>query len=110
MSIYQAIEAAIHGKDPDKYIDLLHDDFQFVRHQSGITMDKAAMADMIRRMVASGGMAVHDQRCLYENGEVVAEHAVMDFPDGTREAVMAVHMLRDGKIIRTETGATPVSK
>ena len=34
----------------------------------------------------------------------------MDFPDGTREAVMAVHMLKDGKIIRTETGATRVSK
>jgi SnoaL-like domain len=110
MSIYQAIETAMHGQDPDKYVDLLHDDFQFVRHQSGTTLDKAAMADMIRRLVASGGMAVHDQRCLYENGDILVEHSVMDFPDGTREAVMAVHMLRDGKIIRTETGATPVSK
>ena len=73
-------------------------------------MDKAAMTDMIRRMAASGGMAVHDQRCLYENADIVVEHAVMDFPDGTREAVMAVHTLKDGKIIRTETGATPVSK
>ena len=110
MSIYEAVQAAMHGQDPDKYIGLLHDDFQFVRHQSGNTMDKAAMADMIRRMVASGGMAVHDQRCLYENGDILVEHSVMDFPDGTREAVMAVHMLKDGKIIRTETGATPVSK
>ena len=100
----------MHGQDPDKYVGLLHDDFQFVRHQSGTTMDKAAMTDMIRRMAASGGMAVHDQRCLYENADIVVEHAVMDFPDGTREAVMAVHMLKDGKIIRTETGATPVSK
>ena len=110
MSIYQAIQSAMHGQDPDKYIGLLHDDFQFVRHQSGTTMDKAAMADMIRRMVASGGMEVHGQRCLYENGDIVVEHGVMDFPDGTREAVMAVHMLKDGKIIRTETGATPISK
>ena len=31
---------------------------------------------------------------------------MMDFPDGTREAVMAVHTIKDGKIIRTETGAT----
>ena len=108
MSVYEAIETAMHGKDPEKYIGLLHDDFQFVRHQSGTTMDKAAMADMIRRMVASGGMEVHDQRCLYENGDIVVEHGVMDFPDGTREAVMAVHMLKDGKIIRTETDATPV--
>jgi hypothetical protein len=106
MSIYQAM----HSKDPDKYIGLLHDDFQFVRHQSATTMDKAAMAEMIRRMVASGGLAVHDQRCIYENGDILVEHSVMDFPDGTREAVMAVHMLKDGKIVRTETGATPLSK
>ena len=108
MSIYQVIKTAM--QDPDKYISLLHDDFQFVRHQSGTTMDKAAMADMIRRMVATGRMAVHDQRCLYENGDILVEHSVMDFPDGTREAVMHVHMLKDGKIIRTETGATSVSK
>ena len=110
MSVYQAIETAMHGKDPDKYIGLLQDHFQFVRHQSGTTMDKAAMADMIRRMAASGGVEVRDQRCLDENGDIVVEHGVMDFPDGTREAVMAVHMLKDGKIIRTETGATPISK
>jgi hypothetical protein len=30
----------------------------------------------------------------------------MDFPDGTTEAVMTVHLIKDGKIIRTETGAT----
>ncbi len=45
MSIYQAIETAMHGKDPEKYIGLLHDDFQFVRHRSGTSMDKAGMAD-----------------------------------------------------------------
>ena len=33
MSIYQAIETAMHGQDPDKYIGLLHDDFKFVRHR-----------------------------------------------------------------------------
>ena len=108
MSIYQAIKTAM--QNPDEYIALLHDDFRFVRHQSGTTMDKAAMADMIRRMAASDGMAVHDQRCLYENGDILVEHSIMDFPDGTREAVMHVHMLKDGKIIRTETGATPVSR
>ena len=107
MSVYQVIETAM--QDPEKYISLLDDDFQFVRHQSGTTMDKAAMADMIRRMVASGRMAVHDQRCLYENEDILVEHRVMDFPDGTREAVMHVHMFKDGKIIRTETGATSVS-
>lgn len=83
MSIYETMEAAMHGQDPETYVGLFHDDFQFVRHQSGTTMDKAAMADMIRRMVASGGLAVQNQRCLYENGDILVEHSVMDFPDGT---------------------------
>ena len=48
----------------------------------------------------------HESRCLYENDEVMVTHAVMAFPDGTREAVLAFHQLKDGKIIRMETGAT----
>ena len=112
MSVYQAIETSMRGKDPKPvHRRLLHDHSQFIRHQSGTTMDKAAMADMIRHMAAAdGSLEVHDQRCLYENGVIVVEHGVIDFPDGTREAVVAVHLLKDGKIIRTETGATPVSK
>ena len=33
-------------------------------------------------------------------------HDFMSYPDGTREAVMGVVTLKDGKIIRMETGAT----
>jgi hypothetical protein len=32
----------------------------------------------------------------------------MGFPDGSKEAVMVVHTLKDGKILKTETGATPI--
>jgi hypothetical protein len=32
----------------------------------------------------------------------------MAYPDETREAVMHVAILKDGKIIRIETGATPL--
>ncbi len=110
MSIYGKLEAAMQDRDADAFIGLLADDFTFVRHQTGTTMDKAAMAEMIRKMSGSSGLAVHDQRCLYENGDILVEHSVMDFPDGSREAVMAVHTLRDGKIVRTETGATPLSR
>jgi hypothetical protein len=33
---------------------------------------------------------------------------MMNFPDGTSEAVMVVNKLKDGKVIRVETGATPI--
>ena len=34
----------------------------------------------------------------------------MDFPDGSREAVMGVHVKKDGLILKTETGATLIDK
>jgi len=34
----------------------------------------------------------------------------MDFPDGTTEAVLGFHQIKDGKIIRIETGATLIEK
>jgi hypothetical protein len=38
------------------------------------------------------------------------EHSVMDFADGSREAVMGFSRLKDGLIIHTETGATAIAK
>jgi hypothetical protein len=59
-------------------------------------------------MMESDTLSFSNQRCLYENEEIMVEHSLMTFPDGTSEAVMVVNLLKDGKIIRTETGATPI--
>jgi hypothetical protein len=45
----------------------------------------------------------------WENDAIRVSHTVMDFLDGTREAVMTVHKLQDGKIVEIETDAPPVS-
>ena len=44
--------------------------------------------------------------CVYENSEIMVDHSFMSYPDGTREAVMLVAKLKDGKIVHMETGAT----
>jgi hypothetical protein len=106
MSIYAMIDQAMRDKDADAYLNLLHDKYEFVRHQSGTRMNKAGIADLIRGMMASDAMKVGNERCIYENDEILVEHSVMDFPDGTRETVMGVHVLKDGKILRSGTGAT----
>ena len=48
-------------------------------------------------------------RCVYENDEILVLHDLMSYPDVTKEAVMLVYMLKDGQIIRMETGATPLA-
>ena len=110
MSVFEKWAGGIAKRDADALIECLHDDYEFVRHQSGTSMNKAAMSEMLRGFMANDSVVVHSQRCLYENSEVMVEQSVMDFADGTREAVLGFNTLKDGQIIRTETGATLVNK
>ncbi|WP_040820184.1 nuclear transport factor 2 family protein [Thalassobium sp. R2A62] len=108
MSLYEKIKSAQDSKDIDMYLTCLHKDFVFVRHQSGTEVSKADWTPTVTQMMQSDALQFHDQRCLYENDEIMVEHSVMKFPDGTSEAVMVVNHIKDGKIIRVETGATPL--
>mgnify|MGYP006165086293 FL=1 len=45
---------------------------------------------------------------LYENEDILVIHNILVGPDGTKEAVIVVHTLKDGKMLKTETGTTPV--
>ena len=109
MSVYQKVRAAQDKKDIDGFLSCLHDEFAFVRHQSGTEVSKEDWKPTLTTMMQSDALVFHNQRCLYENNEIMVEHSLMTFPDGTSEAVMVVNLLKDGKIIRTETGATPIT-
>ena len=108
MSLYQKINAAQNSKDIKAYLDCLHEDFVFIRHQSGTKISKSDWTPTLMSMMQSDALSFNNQRCLYENDEIMVEHSFMTFPDGTSEAVLVVNFLQDGKIIRTETGATPI--
>ena len=109
MSVYQKWSTASENRDAEGMIACLHDDYTFVRHQSGSTMNKSQMAEMLRGFLSSDRVVVHSQRCLYENHEVMVEHSVMDFADGTREAIVGFNRLKDGLIVHSETGATLIT-
>ena len=106
MGVYELLMKAIEERDARHYIEALHEDYEFVRHQTGTTMGKSKMSEMMAAMMANEDVLIKETRCIYENDDILVEHSVMDFPDGTTEAVMAVHTKKDGKIVRTETGAT----
>ena len=110
MTLYDTMTKALDERDAGMYTDLFHGDYEFVRHQSGTSMDREQMVEMMEMMMSNEKVVVRDARCVYENDEILVEHSLMDFPDGTTEAVMSVHILKDGLIIRTETGATLISK
>ena len=109
MGVYELLMKTIEERDATHYVEILHDDYEFVRHQTGTTMDKIQMSDMMASMMANSEVLINEPRCIYEKDEIFVEHSVMSFPDGSREAVMAVHTKKDGLLIRTETGATLLS-
>ena len=49
-----------------------------------------------------------ENRCIYENEDILVMHSIGHFPDRTKEAIMAVHTLSNGKIVKTESGATRI--
>lgn len=110
MSMYEAIHNSMERRDTDVWHEILHEDFKFVRHQSGTTMSKAEMIEMFEGFSKSDAVVEHSRRCIYENDDILVIHSVVDFPDDTREAILSAYVKQDGKIIRGETGATLLAK
>ena len=106
MALYDTLSKALDEKDAGMYTDLFHEDYEFVRHQTGTSMHREQMVEMMKMMMANEKVVIRNSRCIYENDDVLVEHSVMDFPDGTTEAVLSAHSLKNGQIVRTETGAT----
>ena len=108
MSLYESLKQTADNKDVQAYLDLLHDEYVFVRNQTNTEVNKQDWTPVVTAMMQSDALEVLSTRCLYENSEILVMHQVMKFPDATKEAVLIVHNLKDGKIIRSETGATPL--
>ena len=106
MSLYEKMKTASENRDVDAWLECIHDDFVFVRHQTGAEMNKEEWTPMVTAMMQSDQLEIKNQRCIYENDNILVQHNFMSYPDNTREAVMLVAILKDGKIIRLESGAT----
>ena len=62
------------------------------------TADRKKMMENIRQS---------ERRCIYENDDILVMHSISHFPNDTSDAVMMVHIKKDGLLWRTETGSTP---
>ena len=96
------------NRDVNAFLDMIDEDFVMVSHQHRTERTKQEFADMVRAMMSSDSLEVTDQRCVYENDDILVEHSYMSFPDGSKEAILAVWTKRNDKFVRVETGATPI--
>ena len=109
MSVYKNIISSFDDCSVQSYSNLLHEDYVFIRHQSGQTVSKTEWNPVVTGMfdaMREEKLKFEENRCIYENEDILVMHSIGHFPDGTKEAIMAVHTLLNGKIVKTESGAT----
>ena len=111
MSVYKNIISSFDDCSVQSYLNLLHEDYVFIRHQSGQTVSKTEWTPVVTGMfdaMREEKLKFEDNRCIYENEDILVMFSIGHFPDGTKEAIMAVHTLSNGKIVKTESGATRI--
>ena len=105
MSIIEKMSKIINNGDTVKAEELIHDDYKFLMHSSGNSLSKKDVVEWIGKK----DVKKDNVRVLFENDEVGFEHAMVNFNDGNKEAVMSYYKYKDGKVIHQETGATKLS-
>ena len=107
MSVIQKLYDAQEKKDLEKINEVLSEDYVWVQHSTGKHIPRD---ELNKFMVSDEAPQTESQRIIYENNEIGVGHFFVSFKDGSRQAVLAVYIIKDGKIIRSETGATNMPK
>ena len=107
--LYQKFSDAWDNKDAEAELALFHDDWEFKCHSSGKIMKKGDITTDDRKKMMEN-IRQSERRCIYENDDILVMHSISHFPNDTSDAVMMVHIKKDGLLWRTETGSTPLTK
>ena len=105
--LFEKMHGAWKAHDLEAWKSFHHSEYTFVSHAKGKTMTRDEMSDeMMLGMMQT--IKPENQRCIYEDNNILVEHSVTTIASSDKEAVMAVHIKKDGLIWKTETGATPL--
>ena len=105
MSIIQKLYDAQEKKDLEKINEVLSEDYVWVQHSTGKHIPRE---ELNKFFMSDDAPKTENQRIIYENDEIGIAHFFVTFKDGLRQAVLAAYIIKDGKIIRSETGATTI--
>ena len=106
MSLFNKWWDAANSNDRAKMAELLDDDFIFVRHNTGEEWSKDEFLDYMLTGIRDK-TACENRRLIYENDQITVSYSILDGPAG-RNAVMLVRLVKSGRLIRAETGSTPL--
>ena len=107
--LYDIMAKAKADRDIEAFNRCYHDDWEFKFHSSGRIVRRGDNTDE-QTLERWDTFKVENDRCLYENEDILVTHSIVHFQNGSTDAVMMVHMKKDGLLWRTETGSTPMPK
>ena len=109
MGLFEKMEAALQAGDVETVASFYHVDFEMKMHSNGSVMTKEQWKAGAASIFSNSNFKREAARCIYENDDILVSHAIMTFPNGSKDAVIWVGTKKDGLIHRVETGSTPLS-
>ena len=107
MSVIKKLWEAEETKDLNKFNEVISEDFVWIKHSTGEEIGR----DVLSKWFMSNDAPISENnRIIYENDQIGVAHSFVTFTDGSKQAVLVVYVIKDGKIIRSETGATNMPK
>jgi ketosteroid isomerase-like protein len=107
MSVIQKLIDAQDNQDLKAYNEVVSEDYVWVKHSTG---EEIPRDELSKWLISPDAPKSENARIIYENDEIGVVHYFVSFKDGSRQAVLVVYTIKDGKIIRSETGATNITK
>ena len=107
--LYDIMAKAKADRDIEAFNRCYHDDWEFKFHSSGRIVRRGDNTDE-QTLERWDTFKVENDRCLYENEDILVTPIIVHFPTGSTDAVMMVNIKKDWLLWRTETGSTPMPK
>ena len=107
MSVIQKLFDAQNNQDIKAYNEVVSEDYVWVKHSTG---EEIPRDELSKWLISPDAPKTENTRIIYENDEIGVAHFFVSFKDDSRQAVLVVYIIKDGKIIRSETGATNITK
>ena len=107
MSVIQKLWDAEENKDLNQFNEVMSEDFVWVKHSTGEHIERDVLS---KWFMSDEAPKSENNRIIYENDQIGVAHSFVTFTDGSKQAVLVVYVIKDGKIIRSETGATNMPK
>ena len=84
---------------------LLDINCHFIKHSTGEKITKEQILDM---WTTKDRVKIQSHRIVYESDEILVQHWFLEWPNGSKDAVLSAMLLNDGQAKKIEFASTPI--